>query len=290
MKNPCLMGAAVIAAMIPVWIFLILPHVLWRIPPDYQKKVLSTGYINAPDPKTNRWTQIEPMVYEREKRILKRDGAIGVIKDRYVIRDPMTGKITWEYAPEFTVDLKSGMVLKGQGMEGTLYDFPLHTQKKTYTISREYYKNLPFRFVEEDELDGLKTYVFEFGGVAEYAECYSGTDEFPGVKPPEGQEIRSRPSLIIRYWVEPLSGQIVKIEEDCPDGDWIVDAKTGEEMAPVLIWGGKSTGDAVVLLTEGARARRQEIMFRETVIPVGLALLACALGIAGYARRKEPRG
>jgi hypothetical protein len=228
------------------------------------------------------------MLYEREKSIIKIDKVkkAVTIKDRYTIYDPVSGKITWEYIPEFIVNFKTGIHLAGKDREG-YYLFPLHVQKQSYILSGEYYKKLPFSFVREDTIEGLKTYVFEFKGTTEYTESYAGTDKYPGIIPPKGQEIRAMNSFMIRYWVEPVSGEVVAVEEDDPEGDWIVDAKTGEKISPVCIWGSKIAGGAVVQLAYSARKRRAEILFKERVVPIGFAVLAAILGIAFLGMRKK---
>lgn len=281
--------AIIATIMIPIWLFVILPQILWRIPPDWYKEVTCIGYTNNPDPKTNQWTTEETMVYEHERKIIRRDGSKGVIEDRYIIYDPLTGKVTWEYAPRFNVDLRTGVILDGKGARGSYFSFPLHTAKKPYKLTREYYKELPFNFIREEYVEDLKCYLFEFKGVAEYTDCYAGTENYPGVAPPAGQEIRSSDSLIVRYWVEPVSGRIVKLEEDCPEGDWMVDIKTGKQLTPVLIWGRKTSGDTVSQQVNTARIRKDEIIFKERIIPAGLAALAVIFGITGLVRRRRPR-
>jgi hypothetical protein len=281
MKKIYLILAGLMALMIPIWVFIVAPRIIWRIPPEWRQSVKCIGYQSWPDSATNKWTKEESVLYEREKSVIKREKNRGAIKDSYVTKEPLTGKITWEYAPVYEVDLKTGMHLEGKDWQGYYYEFPLQTQKKAYTLTREYYKKLPFYFVKEEVIEGLKTYLFEFKGSAEYTACYAGTEQYPGIIPPKGQEIRSSESFTIKYWVEPVSGQIVAIEEDCLDGDWIVDAKTGQKIAPVLIWGGKTTGDAVLRLADSARKRKLEIALKEMYIPLGFALLALVLAMLG---------
>lgn len=281
--------AIITTIMIPVWLFVILPQILWCIQPDWQKKVTCIGYTNNPDPKTSQWAGEETMVYESEEKIIHRDGSKGVIEDRYIIYNPLTGKIAWEYVPKFNVDLRTGIILDGEVARGSYFSFPLHTAKKSYKLTKEYYKNLPFSFIREEDVEDLKCYLFEFKGVAEYTDCYAGTENYPGVAPLAGQEIRSSASFIVRYWVEPVSGRIVKLEEDCPEGDWMVDIKTRKQLTPVLIWGRKTTGDTVSQQVNTARIRKKEIIFKERVIPACLAGLAVIFGITGLAGRRRSR-
>jgi hypothetical protein len=292
MKKACLILAVLSALMIPIWIFGILPQILWRIPPGWSQQIRCIGYQNLPDPATHQWTKEISMVYEREKKIIKEDRnkRRGELSDRYTTYDPISGKATWEYIPVYTIDLKTGVLLEGKDRQGYYYCFPLHTRKITYTLTREYFKKLPFTFVKEDNIEGLKVYLFEFRGITEYTESYTGSDKYPGVIPPSGQEIRTTDSFMVRYWVEPVSGVIVSLEENCSDGDWIVDAKTGEKISPLFIWGGKTTGDAVIQLVDTARKRKQEILLKERYIPIGFGLLAVVFFLGGVlftSRKKE---
>lgn len=49
----------------------------------------------------------------------------------------------------------------------------------------------------------------------------------------------------------------------------------------MIIWGGKTTGDTVIQLVDSARKRRSEIILIERGVPVGFAVFAVLLAIAG---------
>lgn len=289
MRRIYLVLAVLFAAITPLWIFVVAPRIVMRIPAGWSWKTNYIGYANWPDSGTNEWAKDDLSLYEREKTISDITDTRAVIKDRYTIFDSNTGKTIWEYITNYVVNPKNGMNIEGKDRAGYYYVFPLYTEKKEYTLSSDYIKKVPFSFVKEESLEGLETYLFEFKGVTEYTEIYQGTADFPGIAPPNGQEIRTSDSFVLRYWVEPVSGEIVKSEEDCPDGDLMVDSKTGKMMSRILRWGGKTTGDAVIQLVNSAGKRKQEIIFKERLIPAGFGILAFFFGIAALLVKKEPK-
>ena len=70
---------------------------------------------------------------------------------------------------------------------------------------------------------------------------YQGTNEYPGVMPPEGQRIIT-PTMSYEFWVEPITGNTVKIVEES-SGDYFVDEKTGQQLSVIALWAGQTTND-----------------------------------------------
>ena len=280
-------------ALIPIWIFSVAPKLTLRIPSDWEWKVEFIGYQNWPDPATDEWTSDKLTLYEREAKAVRTKGNEAIIKDIYTSYDVMGKAITWQNDIEFAIDRNTGIYIGDKEASGSryYYVFPRHTKKKEYVLWQMYLKKVPFSFVKEDDVEGLKTYLFTFSGDTEYTESYTGSDKYPGILVEEGQEIRSGDEFTINYWVEPVSGYIVKTEEIGAE-DYIVNSRTKERISKVAKWGGKTTGDWVVTLLAKAEAEKKRIIFIEKYIPVGFCFLALILFLTTIlgAKKRKPQG
>jgi hypothetical protein len=143
------------------------------------------------------------------------------------------------------------------------------------------------RFVKEDTIEGVRTYLFEYTGRAEYTKSYRGTADYPGVKIQPGQEIRCADDVFyLRVWVEPFTGSMLKIAEGCESGDYVFDMATGARLKPVLVWWGETEGPDVLRHVELARSRRLRIIAGLYLTPI-LAGLAFIFGTAALIRRRK---
>ena len=78
------------------------------------------------------------------------------------------------------------------------------------------------------------------------------------MKIPAGQEIRcADDQFYYRVWVEPLTGEQVKVEEGCLSGDFFYDKVTGKQGAAIDRWNGETSGVGLAArVTEVFHARR----------------------------------
>lgn len=105
------------------------------------------------------------------------------------------------------VDPQTGAHLQKEYL-GDYYIFPRFVEKKTYKFRNNYVKGVPLEFKREEEVAGVQTYLFAYQGYGEYTESYAGTDEYPGIKIPPGQEIRcDDDQFSFKAWVEPVTGE-----------------------------------------------------------------------------------
>lgn len=208
-------------------------------------------------------------------------------EDRNVIRDAVTGAVTWEYIYQADVDRLSGQHVDALH-KGDFWVFPRNVDSGSeYRWRQGYVEGLPLRFEAEETVAGVRTFVFAYEGAAEYTTSYAGSDAYEGVAVEPGQEIRcSNDEFWFRVWVEPLTGEIVRLSEGCMTGDSIYDRATRQIVAPVARWNGLSIESDALL--HWIRGERRRVLLWTVWIPGILAAIgAGAFGLAVFAGRRE---
>jgi hypothetical protein len=275
-----------------LWQMVLSPHWTQRLPPGWRWQANYLGSLAFPDPKTGQFPPRDTLnIYDREITIIdesQRPKAV-FLEDRFTIYELKTRKVTWEYIVHFRVDPQTGAHLDLES-RGDVAVFPRYTEKTTYPIRFNYIKGLPLQYEGEEQIEGLTTFLFAYRGRAEYTESYLGSPSYPGVPVKPGQEIKcADDQFSVKFWVEPVTGEIVQSEEDGSAGDYIYDVATGQQLAPVCRWEGFTQGDDVA--NRAQRIRQQRTVQLWTRYYLGLLLLGsgtiCLL--FGAARRLLPR-
>ena len=196
------------------------------------------GMVTFADPQTGLLPVMNsPAVYQRVFHVLPQASG-QALEDLVLLGGKKITRVIWKPG---SIDFKNGQHLQS-GFDKDYYRFPRHTEKKTYVLRYSYLKGIPLQFMREEDLGGMKTYLFSYQGKAEWTELYQGTEDFPGVPVAPGQEIRcSDDAFYYRAWVEPRTGDMVKIEEGCPSGDALYDKSTGKLLAFIVRWCRKTT-------------------------------------------------
>lgn len=249
-----------------------------RIPPGWKWEANFIGIQMFPDEKGVMPVKFEPSVYIRTMTISDdgRRPAEVILKDQYMIKDPMTNEIQWEYIVERPNDPRTGMHRTAE-YHGDYNLFPRDVEKKTYRFRANYIEGIPLAFQGEEEFEGLLTYIFAYKGRGEYTKSYMGTDEYPGVQIKPGQEIKCRDDqFIFKVWVEPVTGEIIRLEESCYSGDYLYDISSGKEIFPVMVWGGATSGDDNMRRVIRVRQERLKLLLISRYLPL-LCLIAGGL-------------
>lgn len=258
-----------------------------RLYPGWEQKINFVSSFTYPDPKTGLFPdKVDLGRSERATRMSARpDGPGLAADDSYLIRDYVTGKVTWEYRTVAIVDPASG-ALQDSAHRDEQYVFPRRTERKTYRLSWSYVDNIPLAFEREEEIEGLGLYLFSYHGAGEYTQSYGGTPDYPGVKVKPGETIRcADDQWKLRLWVEPSSGELVKLDESCASGDYIY-AHNGKKIGAIMRWGGVTTGDSLVRRIIDVRIRKRNLYLIETVLPAAAAALgALFLAFGLWTRR-----
>lgn len=282
-------GAAMVLAV--VWWFAA-PR-LWgdRLPPGWEWRATFIGVSAWVDAKTGVLPEDTASMYTRTIRIASEEGRPRAVRmeDAYLLQDPKSGSTVWEYVPTFEIDPATGRHLSPEH-RGDIFVFPRGTGKTTYRLRMNYLKGVPLAFRREEIVEGVTTYMFEYRGRAEYTESYAGTPQYPGVKVEAGQEIRcADDQLVVRLWIEPVTGEMLKIEESCLSGDAVYDTASGTRVATIMRWGGETAGDDVQRRAERIQAERSRLLWRLHYGPgvlLALGTIVLALGWRGGGGRR----
>lgn len=266
-----------------------------RLPPGWTWKWSFVGFNTAPDEKTGKYPEKDPVtIYYRELKIADEGGrpASVVVEDRYVVKDPASNKTTWAYILRSPVDPRSGRHADPRFPNDILV-FPRGVEKTAYSLRMNYAEGVPMRFAREEQVEGLLTYLYAYKGRGEYTKSYAGNADYPGIPVQAGQEIKCMDDqFTLNLWVEPVTGEIVQIEESCLSGDAIFDKSTGKMLAPIMRWGGRTEGTETLKRVADVRALRSRLLWRSTYGPLllgGVGVLC--LGWAAVPRRRtEPAG
>jgi hypothetical protein len=259
-----------------------------RIPPGWSWKSSFVGTMTLPDPSTGAFPKRDVLgIYDRQITIQSdedRPRSV-VLKDDFVVRDPVTKAVTWRYTVYPKVDPRTGRHLEPAHNDEIMV-FPRNVERGTYKFRMNYIEGVPLTFVGDDNVEGLDVYLFGYKGRGEYTESYLGTAEYPGVPVTAGQEIKcADDQFTLMVWVEPLTGDAVRIVERCDSGDYIFNVSTGAPIGAVTRWGGETAGADVLRRAELVRDERLKLL-AATYAPYGLIGIGIVLAGAGFVRRK----
>jgi hypothetical protein len=256
-----------------VWQFALVPRLTERIPAGWQWRTNYIGYQTYLDPETGKVPEKDvPTTYSQAIDIVadsRRPGSVE-LNARYSIHDIASGKVTWEYDAVAAVDPRTGAHLKPE-FGGDYFLFPRNVERKTYSLRFSYLKGIPVAFQREEEVAGLAAYLFTYHGRGEYTESYLGTADYPGVHVKPGQEIKcADDQFVFKAWVEPISGEILKIEEGCLATDYVYDIATGKQIEAIDRWNGETAGNDVVNRVETVSRERTTLVWQTRYIPAGM--------------------
>jgi hypothetical protein len=274
-----------------VWRFALVPRWTERIPVNWEWRSDFIGVNAYPDPKTGMMPKGDVTgTYTHAITIKPNSRQSGALEleDRFLIKDVLTGTTTWEYNVSAQVATGTGAHTKKE-YQGDYFLFPRNVEQKTYKLRLSYLKGIPVIFQREEDVKGLATYLFAYHGRGEYTEAYAGTAEYPGTKVQPGQEIKcANDQLVFKVWVEPVTGEMIKIEENCNSNDYIYDIASGKQLAAVDRWAGETAGDDVINRVDTVTKERAKLLRLTRDIPLGLlaAGLLC-FGLVMLPRRSS---
>ncbi len=213
-----------------------------------------------------------------------------LVRDRYTAVDAATGNKAMEVLSSARVDPKTGTHAAPE-YRGDIYVFPRMVQKRTYSLRNNYLNGVKVSFQKEVDLYGLNTFLFSYRGRGEYTQAYAGSARNLGIKIEPGQEIRcADDQFSLNIWVEPETGEIVRIAEACPAGDYLYARGSSQPLAPLARWETITTGDTATRLSERVRAERARYRAAayggSLAIAAGVACMALAYPFSRVGRNK----
>ena len=288
-------------ALVAAGLVLVITSVAWfvsppqgltqRLPGGWTWQAEMLGVNTRPDPATGELPVMDPPnIYQRRQRVVSEAaGSRSVtLEDEFTTRDAVTGAVTWQYILRASVDPRTGRHLEPAHSDD-YFVFPAGVEKRAYRVRFGYVKGIPLAFDRVEEVEDLDAYLFAYRGPAEYTESYEGTSEFPGVPVAPGQEIRCvDDQFVLRMWVEPVTGETLKLEESCYSGDAIFDKATGRRVAWVGRWGGATQGDDVLHRVDSVRALRARRVWSLRHGPAAAMVAGAALVLFGLLPRVRP--
>jgi Porin PorA len=272
-KKIFIVAGLILLSLTAVWQFALIARRTERIPAGWQWRTNYIGYQTYLDPKTGKVPEKDvPSTYSQVIDIVAKSRRPGAVElhARYSIHDIASGKVTWEYDYTATVDPQTGAHLKPE-YRGDYFVFPRNVERKTYNLRFSYLKGIPVAFQREEEVEGLGTYLFAYRGRGEYTESYSGTAEYAGVSVKPGQEIKcADDQFVFKAWVEPVTGEILKIEESCLSTDYIYEIATGKQIEALDRWSGETFRDDVISHVEMVSQERTKLLWTTRYLPSSL--------------------
>lgn len=254
-----------------------------RIPSGWSwvsNSILDQAY---PDPKTNQLGNDKTNLYDRSIQAVAADnvpaGAV-MLKDSLVTKNPASGAETYKSDFSAPVDPQTGAIVQSD-YQGQYFIFPRNVQKTSYTIHQVNIPGIAVTFDKEETIEGLLTYLFSYQG------AFVTTSNNPPL--PAGQVTKCKDDQFIqRFWVEPVTGEIAKMEWGCLSALYVYDTATQKYLNPVARWHGISSSDDVLRHVGDIQAQRSTLAWVTTYIPLLLVVVGLLLVIGGIALSRKP--
>jgi hypothetical protein len=161
---------------------------------------------------------------------------------------------------------------------GQIYKFPFNTEKKDYEIyDRDILAAQPAKFVKTEQIEGLETYQFT-------QQITDGIQELPDdrLKVLTSQLLKNGATGKVHYnntrtvWVEPATGQYIKVEEKQSKNLVSDDGQSVSILDATFTY----TDDTIKSAAETSSENRQKLQLVGLWGPIGLAVLGAILIIA----------
>jgi hypothetical protein len=264
MKNALLLVGIIMIAAAAVWKIAAAPRFDVRFPDGWKWSLTTFGTNLYADEKTGQFpdskkfpTDDDVNVSDRMITVSRQNTSSGLVRldDHYLAKDPNTGAITWDFTYHADVD-------------------PRNVQKgTTYRVRNTSYPGLPVTFQQETTVNGLAVYELAYVG------DYNNAAAYPETKLAEGQTIKCT-NFDLRYWVEPLTGEVVKYTEHC-NADAVVDVASGKALNYLSRWSGETQSNSIIARVSEVSVQRNTYLWLTSYGPMLLGIFGVALLGAG---------
>lgn len=200
--------------------------------------------------------------------------ASAIVNSYYADVDPVTNQVDFSYTDETNVNPTTARFLE-DGLTDYYFTFPRNLQKQTYQLWDTYYGVMNFQFVAEEKLGDLNTYHFRHSAdLLDETQLYID-DEY--IEPGQGVACID---VWADYWVEPITGDIVQVEENCPREYWI-DPVTLETIAPYGRWQVSSSADSTQASIAVVKGRLTQYRWMTLYAPLSIGVIGIVLLFGG---------
>ena len=262
----------------------------YRIPADWSWQAKYLGDSAFPDETGNFASTREIAVNKRVQKVLSWSSDKAVIADDFTVTDVNSGAIVYQSKVHWQVDPKTGQHLRnhdtGKG-EGLPFLFPQLTEKKDYRIFNYFLEPITVKFDRVEEVNGLTTYVYIFDDELDATDSYKGTNDYPGVIPEPGQTIVFS-NILLEYWVEPRTGEIIKSVEESA-GDYVIDIKTRERLIPLSAWRAIMADESVYRQIQLLNNHLIMRSYFTVWLPLATVIIGLIFIVIGLTRNKQTR-
>jgi hypothetical protein len=207
------------------------------------------------------------------------------------------------YSTALALDRKTGAAVRWDGQwldtgndrqeveySGQIYKFPFGTEKKTYQIfDRDINATQPANFIKTEEINGLETYQFrqEIRGLRQEVPDdrlqVLLSQLTPGAT--TGEVVYDNTRTV---WVEPVTGQFIKVQED-QDKTLVGDNGKSVKILDATF---TYTDDTIARSADTASSNRRDLQLVTVWGPIGLVVIGLILVVVGLmlGRPRRDRG
>jgi len=260
-----------------IWKFAVAPRWDTRFPDGWTWQVTTFGTNLYADEKTGQFPADKKFPADDDINVSDRiitvshdnvpAGAVQ-LNDHYLAKDPNTGAVTWDFTYQAVVNPVTGRYVNAD-FANDYFFFPRNVEKSTYQVRNTSYPGLPVAFQREAVIEGLTTYEFAYVG------SYDNKSAYPDYKLTAAQGIKCG-NIDLRYWVEPVTGEVVKYQE-LYSGDVVFDTATGKVSAYISRWSGETTSDSVIKTVAAVTTQKTVYFWMTRYLPLLLAVVGVVL-------------
>lgn len=275
--------------LIPIGIVLLVAAGIWklglsprweqRITPDWSWEYDIFGtYANFEDEAGfETSTEDDEVVSSRLRQYVDQEGmnqdSVTILSD-YQELDTVSGEVEYSYTDQKSVNPQTSQ-FTDPDLSEYYFVFPRNLEQRDYALWDTYYGVMTFEYVGEESYGRLNTYRFEY--TPELVDETEGYLENEWIE--EGQAVGCL-DTVVSYFVEPITGEIVVTEEDCPR-EYLLDPETLEPVAPYGRWHYSNTGDSIQRRVAAVQSMKATYLQMTIYVPLALAIGGILLLIAG---------
>jgi hypothetical protein len=267
---------ALFLAIIPVWLYLVVPELL-KLPGDYERRLDLIGtekpnYLVGEDSE-------ESLIYTgNRKTSWTLSGDDKVSAELFFNAETISGDPLFEITKKYDIDVNTRKIISKDDNSRYLIP-PMHLEKRGYTIiDPTNLIDVEFSFEKVENVNGLEVYHFKGNNLGkDSTDGYALLELVPEV-------YNSMDDVFNELWIEPTTGIIVNFKQT--GESFYLDKLTNNRIHAFTKYTNKYNDDTVANQVRLAQNEKQKIQLYEIWIPILLVLISLAFLIALFASRR----